>query len=310
MKHIVPPDAVAARTRTAEPRAAPTSIRALIAQSLAIEAEEAGEAGALGFVARAMTLACLPHSRVEGVEFERTNGLYTLSITSPSSVGLPYGSVPRLLLAWMTTEATRTGRRELDLGDSMSGFMHQLGLVPTGGRWGSVGRLKDQTTRLLASSFTAVYRDKAGVSLCGHKIADHAALWWTPKDPRQASLWSSTVILGEPFFREITTHPVPIDVRALRALKRSPMALDVYTWLTYRQSYLKKPTQVPWDALQAQFGADYPRTGQGRRDFRKWFCHALDKVLLVYRGARATPSVTGLLLAPGRPHVPKRWSGP
>lgn len=293
-----------------KPRTAPTSIRTLITESLAIEAEEATEAGALGFMARAMTLACLPHSRVEGLEFERTNGPYTLSIMSPSKVGLPYGSIPRLLLAWLTTEAVRTGQRELELGDSMSGFMRQLGLVPTGGRWGSVGRLKDQTTRLFASSFTAIYRDKTGVSLMGHKIAEHASVWWEPKAPDQASLWLSTVTLGEPFFREITERPVPVDMRALHALKRSPMALDVYTWLTYRQSYLKKPTQVPWDALQGQFGADYPRTSQGRRNFRKGFCHALDKVRLVYRGARATPSVTGLLLAPGRPHVSKRWAGP
>jgi len=281
------------------------SIDTLITRALAIETEEATDAGALGFMARAMTLASLPHSRVDGTEFERRNGAFSLSIVAPSRVGLPYGTVPRLLLAWLTTEAVRTKSRELVLGESLSGFMRQLGLVPTGGRWGTVTRLKDQTARLFASSITAVYADGQRTAMAGYHIADSAILWWDAKDPAQRSLWQSTVNLTEPFFREIVERPVPVDMRALRALKRSPMALDIYCWLTYRTSYLKKPTQISWEGLQGQFGADYPRTGQGLRDFRKGFNHALVKVLAVYDGAKASASPSGLLLTPGRPHIPK-----
>lgn len=39
--------------------------------------------------------------------------------------------------------------------------------------------------------------------------------------------------LGEDFFKMVTASPVPVDMRALRALKRSPLALDLYAWLTY-----------------------------------------------------------------------------
>jgi hypothetical protein len=281
------------------------SINALITRSMAIEAEDAADAGALGFMARALTLASLPHSKAEGTEFKRRNGNFTLSIMAPSDVGLPYGTVPRLLLAWLTTEAVRTKSRELVLGDSLSGFMRQLDLVPTGGRWGSITRLKDQTTRLFASSFTAVYADKDHFAMRGHHIVDQADLWWSPKDPGQGSLWQSTVTLGETFYREVIERPVPVDIRALRALKRSPMALDIYCWLTYRASYLQKPTTVPWEALQGQFGADYPRTGQGLRDFRKGFINALKKVQTVYDDAKAAPNQSGLLLSPSRPHVRK-----
>jgi len=281
------------------------NLNALINRALAIETEEAQDAGALGFMARAMTLASLPHSRVDGNEFERRNGAFSLSIVAPSRVGLPYGTVPRLLLAWLTTEAVRTKTRELVLGESLSGFMRQLGLVPTGGRWGTVTRLKDQTARLFASSITAVYADGKKTAMVGYHVADNAVLWWNAKDPHQGSLWQSTVTLTEPFFREIVERPVPVDMRALRALKRSPMALDIYCWLTYRASYLKKPTHISWEGLQGQFGADYSRTGQGLRDFRKGFNHALRKVQEVYTGAKATAAPSGLLLAPGRPHVRK-----
>jgi hypothetical protein len=289
MKHIMPPDAVAA----------------LIERSLAIEAEEAGEAGALGFMARVMTLASLPHSRVPGCEFVRRNGAFTLSVMAPSDVGLPYGTVPRLLLAWLTTEAVRTKSRELELGDSLSSFMRRLDMVPTGGRWGSITRLKDQTERLFSSSFTAIYRDKNRTALRGHRIVDAADLWWEPKDPKQTSLWQSTVTLGEPFFREITERPVPVDMRALKALRRSPLALDTYCWATYRASYLQKPTTVSWEALQGQFGAGYPQTARGLRSFREHFIGALKKVQVVYTGIRAQPAPGGLTISPSRPHIRK-----
>lgn len=275
------------------------AIEKLISESLAIEAEAAQEAGALGFMARAMVQATLPHRRIEGNEFTRHNGSFTLNLLAPSSVGLPYGSLPRLLLAWMTTEAVRTKQRELVLGDTLSGFMGELGLVPTGGRWGSITRLKAQTVRLFSSTVTATYDDREKTAVLGYRLADRAVLWWDSKTPQQAALWRSTVTLTEPFFREVTERPVPIDMRALRALKRSPLALDIYCWLTYRMSYLPRSTQIPWAALAAQFGADYSRT----RDFKNAFLGELKKVLTVYSQAKVSEGAEGLLLRPSRTHV-------
>lgn len=275
------------------------AVEALISEALAIETESAQAAGALGFVARAMTLATLPHRRVEGVEFERRNGAFTLSLMAPSRVGLPYGSVPRLLLAWLTTEAVKTQSRELELGDSLSGFMRELGLVPTGGRWGSITRLKDQTRRLFSSTVTATYEDGGKSAILNRAIADKAVLWWDPKAPDQAALWRSTVTLSEQFFLEVVAHPIPVDMRAIRALKRSPMALDAYTWLTYRASYAKKPSTIPWAALAMQFGSDYARL----RDFKAAFVAELRKVATVYAGAKFEVSDAGLMVKPSAPHI-------
>ena len=65
------------------------AVERLITEALAIEAESAQNAGALGFMARAMVQATLPHKRVEGNEFERRNGAFTLSLLAPGRVGLP-----------------------------------------------------------------------------------------------------------------------------------------------------------------------------------------------------------------------------
>ena len=278
------------------------SVERLINDALAIEAESAQDAGALGFMARAMVQATLPHRKVEGNEFERRNGAFTLSLLAPARVGLPYGTVPRLLLAWLTTEAVKTQSRELELGDSLSGFMRELDMVPTGGRWGSITRLKDQTARLFASTVSATYQDTAKRAEMGYRLADKSVLWWDAKTPEQAALWRSSVTLTESFYREVIEHPVPIDMRAIKALKRSPMALDIYCWLTYRASYAKKPSTIPWAALAMQFGSDYARL----RDFKSSFVAELRKVSTVYAGANFDTTEAGLVVKPSVPHIAKK----
>jgi hypothetical protein len=277
----------------------------LITKALAIEAEEAKEAGALGYMARALTQATLPHSKQSTNEFTRRNGAFTLSIMAPSNVGLPYGSIPRLLISWVTTEAVKTKSRYLELGPSLSAFMAELGLQPTGGRWGSITRLRNQTNRLFQSFITCSYTTDQSDSIKNIMIVDEAELWWSPKTPNQATLWQSFILLHDRFFEEVTSNPVPIDMRALRALKRSPMALDIYCWLTYRMSYLKKSVPIPWEALQMQFGAGYPFTPQGKRDFKKKFLKQLKAVSTVYPLARVEPKDNALLLYPSHTHITK-----
>jgi len=278
----------------------PQTIDALINQALAIEDDDAQEAGALGFMARAMVQATLPHSKVAGNEFTRINGNYSLSIMAPSAIGLPYGTIPRLLLAWLTTEAVKTKSRELELGDSLSGFMAELDMMPTGGRWGSITRLKDQSRRLFASSITAVYENGPGFAVINQAVADRAQFWWDNKHPEQAGLWKSTVTLSENFFNEVIDRPVPIDMRAIRALKKSPLALDIYTWLTYRMSYLKSPTVVSWAGVAMMLGSSYAEL----RDFKKAFLNELRKVLLVYPNANIEVLPGGLSIKPSLTHLP------
>jgi len=277
------------------------NINKLVTEALAIEAEEAREAGALGFMARALTQATMPHRNVEGTEFTRTNGTFTLSMLSPSQVGLPYGTIPRLLVAWLTTEAVRTKESTLILGPSLSSFMSELDLVPTGGRWGSITRLREQSKRLFSCSVSCTFEDDDRFANAGYRIARKADLWWNPKSPEQATLWRSTVELSQDFFDEVTTNPVPIDLRALKALKRSPLTLDIYVWLTYRMSYLRRDTVIPWVALETQFGSDYALT----RQFKASFLKQLRKVRLVYQDVKISPTETGLKLSPSKTHIPR-----
>lgn len=267
-------------------------------EALALEVEEAQKAGALGFMARALVQATMPHSKTDAPFFERRNGVLTLTIMAPPRVGLPYGSVPRLLMGWVTTEAVRTKARELVLGPSLSAFMRELGMVPTGGRWGSITRLRAQAHRLFASTISMAYSQSANVAEQGFRIADRHILWWDKRAPDQPELFTSSVTLSELFYQEIVDRPVPVDTGALKALSRSPLQLDLYCWLTYRMSYLRQKTVIPWESLELQFGADYSLT----RQFRAKFANHLKKVVTVYP-AKVEPSAAGLILRPSPTHV-------
>lgn len=275
------------------------SINNIISDVFAMEQEEAKEAGALAYMARSLVQATMPHSKQNKPYFVRKNGDFSLAIMAHPDVGLPYGSIPRLLMTWLTTEAVKTKSRELVLGDNLSDFMRELEMVPTGGRWGTITSLKNQMKRLFSCSISCTYTGKdenAGKNLF---LVDDYHLWWSPKEPEQAALFQSVVILSQNFYNEIIHHPVPIDLRAIKALRRSPMALDIYCWLTYRNSYLKSHTLIPWEALELQFGAEYNRT----RDFKAAFIKHLKKVGLVYKKANVGIQDEGLLIKPSVTHI-------
>ena len=127
-------------------------------------------------------------------------------------------------------------------------------------------------------------------------------LWWDAKDPEQIGLWQSTVTLSESFFNEVVSHPIPVDMRALKALKKSPLALDTYCWLTYRASYTKRSSVIPWSALALQFGSDYAEL----RFFKRAFLEELRKVVTVYGGAQVEATDEGLLVKPSLTHISKK----
>ena len=63
----------------------------------------------LGSIARLLALCSLPRTNPGNrTQYVRRNGPYTLVMSCASTVKLPYGPLPRLLLAWVTTEAVRT----------------------------------------------------------------------------------------------------------------------------------------------------------------------------------------------------------
>ena len=172
----------------------------------------------LGFMARTMALCSLPRSNPGNrLRYVRHNGPYTLVMTSGFNNKLPYGNLPRLLLAWVTTEAVRTQSRELILGDSLSDFMRELGVYSSSG--GKHIRMRNQMRRLFNAHVQLIYKDERGEARVSSSVANRTEFWWNPRRPEERSLWESKIELGEKFFNEILRHPVPIDMNTAESLE-------------------------------------------------------------------------------------------
>ena len=317
----LPPGGSSSRSTAAFPRAR-SSRRVILNQDQRIRldgvmlpltqndlSESAHDAGAIGFLAKFLVQTTLPHRRQPGSHYTRTDGRFTLRITDVGGAGLPYGSYPRLTLIWMTSEAIRTASRELELGTSLSRFMAELGLHVTGGHWGTIPRFRDQMQRLVGAAISASWdlgeeghHVAAGENLL---LADRFQLWWTPQILPAAPPPTSSITLSANFFEQLVAAPVPLDLRAVRVLKQSPLALDLYAWATRRVSYLERPTLISWEALRRSFGAGYADTPQGRVKFRARALDALGRVCGVYSALRLEIEDGGVLLLPSAPHIPR-----
>jgi hypothetical protein len=282
-------------------------------ETVEIAEQDAQAAGAVGYSARMFAQLALPYRDPGDIKvWHRKNGALSLVVNAGWSIGLdgqptggyPYGVIPRLLTTWMATTAVRTQQRELEVGGSLAGFLRQLGMGSRGGPRGEITRLREQTARTLSASMVVIdasvpNRDKGAT----FTFADRYELWWSSKDgPEDTPLWPSSIVLSQQFYDSIVSAPVPVDMRAIKALRGSPLRLDIYTWLTHRMSYLRRPTTVPWDALAVQFGGDYAQLHK----FKAVFLKQLDKVRVVYPFANVHQAEHGLLLLPSRPHVATR----
>ena len=257
-----------------------------------------------GFLARTMALCSLPRSNPGNqTQYKRVNGPYKLIMSATGDYKLPFGTNPRLILAWVSTEAVRTGSRDLVLGRSLSEFMRKLGISSTDGR--GQARLRNQMKRLFNCSvqlnYTAAGRETSASAL----VAELTDFWWNPKRPDQAGLWESKVRLSEAFFNEIVSHPVPLDMNTLKALKRSPLGLDLYLWLTYRIFALTAPQRLSWPQLYRQFGSDPVKAGDNVtvQNFRREVLRELKKIKLAWPGLNYAIATGALILLPSAPHI-------
>jgi len=214
------------------------------------------------------------------------------------------------LLAWVSTEAVRTKSRDLVLGNSLLSFMRQLGMSSnSGGDRGDRTRLKNQIDRLFNATVQLIYETPGHKTTASSAVADRTELWWDYRSPEQDTLWQSRIHLGEAFFNEIIAHPIPLDMRILKEMRRSSLGLDLYMWISYKTFTLysqgKKPERLTWERMYAQFGSSPEKAGDKFtvRDFRKDVLRELKKLKLAWPALSYGTPVGCLEIRPCPPSI-------
>lgn len=258
------------------------------------------------FIHSVMCQVGLPRSKVDGERFMRQSGAAWLNVQAgfldegkgPVLQPVPYGAMPRLALAWVSTFAKRHGSREIPIGDSAAEFLRNMGITGEDGRRYST--LRTQMNALAACRLQLGYK---GRTYNGQPVEQFDA-WVSNRESGQRALWPGVMILSENYFSELVENAVPLDNRALHALKGSALALDVYTWLAHRLHRIDgRPVILYWANLREQFGQEY-QGKEATKDFQKKFRIALRAVLAVYPQARVKPVTGGLMLMSSPPPIP------
>lgn len=255
----------------------------------------------------------------EAFSWSRHDGVLSMSLDAGSYIDgdgtkrfhLPYGLYPRVLLMWLTTSALKHQSRTFPLPSSARGLLSELNV-----RW-SPGRARDVITQLralLATQCVVTYREQRGdnfvdISEERFTIGTKARLRFSTDadsqdfDPHQPS----QVELSEQFFQHITSgHIAPVVMTRWQALISqggSPLAADLFLWMTMRAPQIHADTRVSWDNLRSQLGSVV--TPGRERDFAATVTHALGKVAEVYPemnfsvvGSGSRRGFRGLILHP------------
>ncbi len=303
----ITPRAVAARL-TAPPPTPPASPNVPVPAPTAAPtwADPAAALDGISFHYVPLIQCSFPHADPRDLtSFTRRNGWLELTLgTTRPETGLPYGVPARLLTIYCASEAVRTRSPEIYLGKSVHEFLRLLDVPVTRGERGNLRVYANQLLRLIhcTLSIDENIRDasgRTGLHIRQALFAEEARLWW---DEDATVGQGSTLQLSSVLFQSILERSAPLSTSAIKALRKSPMDLDVYAWLIHRLFHLGKPSTVTWQQLSDQFGHAYAEL----RQFRRFFLDSLTRVRAVYPEANVTVVEGGLMLLPSRPHLARR----
>jgi hypothetical protein len=259
----------------------------------------------VGIMHAGFAMTALPHKAITETQWVRAGGGIKLLVESGSdagmqAVGIPFGSIARMILLYLQTEAVKTRSREIELGRSMNQWLASMG-IDNGGK--TYRLVREQSKRLSLCRLT-FYREAGNATFVTNGSFVRDAILPT-RDGDQLPLWREAVRLDEGFYASLIEHPMPVREAAIREIGSRSMAIDVYVWLAYRLHQITKPTPLSWAAVFAQFGGGYNHSWHFKSKFRE----PLALALAAYPEAHVTADDAGLTLYPSPPPVPERRIG-
>ena len=250
----------------------------------------------------------------------RQDGRYTLAITPKpvlrrengdmvmTSLGVPFGSYPRVILIYIMSEAVRTGSRDVYLGGSFAEWLRRLGYgTATHGSRGTASLLRGQLERLLACEWMIRWDDSASDDAAFAVKEVKLSTEYAGLKSKDGS-FIKEIRLAEGFFTHLSEHAVPLNEAAIRELRNNPTALDLYTYFAYRLQRISgdRPSILSWQQLATHLG----NAAESPRKFRQTIRQSWDLVSGVYPNARVDLSGPLIKMWSSPPPVEKKLIGP
>ena len=275
-----------------------------------VDAEALFGPSPVGFHHSVMMMCFLPQKRLPPGEraYTTRHGRAALSVeagslANPENVGeirrcaVPFGSRARMVVPYVNACAVRNRGPEVDLGRSLRDFLARLGISFDGRRGKAVA---EQVEAVAAASIVlGQWAGDRAVTSAG-RIA-HQVTFWMARDAAERLVWEPAMRLSDDYYAALAERPVPVDMRHLAKLARSPRRMDLYAWLAYRTARIPagREVHVPTESLRAVFAPDM----EAARMFRLRLGADLRAIAAVYRDFRVRLEGDRLVLARSRPPV-------
>ena len=255
----------------------------------------------LSFMHAGFTQVSLPRTKCDGREYFHRIGDTWLRLTAGSisidgkeiPCDLPYGALSRLALARINTHVVRTGSREVPIARSAASWLRSLGKSESKGH-------SDRARKMLGDLSACQLTLGRGNRTTKESIVRCVQGWAAGPDGRQ---WPTAIEVTRDYAEDLKNHAVPLDFRALQALSGSSLALDIYTWLSYRLHRVKTTERISWGAIEAQFATADEGVGEWRGSWRRAFRRQLRAVQAVYAGEAVTTDTVGVVIKHCKPPV-------
>lgn len=205
----------------------------------------------------------LPQSATEMTESvtEYTNNKLSISCIK----GLPYGGVARLIILYVNSMAVKYKSRDIDIGKSIKEFVERLGYTPSYLENGINEQVLTQLEKLFYTNYvnstvTKTLNSNSEYIIEKKETRLHlfdATVTWEHVKNNFTTASVAKVRLSEVYFNEILKHPVPLSLDAIKSMKKSPLALDLYAFISYRAN-TKRVVPAKLSELKKQFCFDGP----------------------------------------------------
>ncbi len=223
------------------------------------------------------------------------------------SLGVPYGAYPRVALIYLLSQAVTKRSRDVYLGRNFTEWMRRLGYQTVSyGPRGTANRMREQVDRLLACEWQ--------IRWDGSDSGDNA---FAVRDVKISNEYAGSlekngafareIRMSEAFYGHLIDHAVPLNEIAIRELKGTPTALDLYTYLAYRLPRITadRGQMISWDQLARHLGnnADSKR-------FRQTVRETMQLVSAVYPNANVDMTGRKVVLYPSPAPLERKLVGP